>query len=137
MSGFKTCRHDYDSLMNHLFGKVGLYRYFIFTFLYAYGADVAYIIIMSTNMTSVLDGFGLNDDYVGLPDDSMRRIVVAFMATFFVLPLALLRDMVSSISSHVHLCGLSLRRELIIVSHFPLSITFDTLQWCRLWPTSW
>ncbi len=136
MSGFKTCRHNYDTLMEHLFGKVGIYTYFLFTFLYAYGADIAYIIIMSTNMTSVMDGFfGVNDDKYDLPDDSVRRIVVAFMATVFVLPLALLRDMVSSISSHVHLCGLSLRRELIIVSYFPLSIAFVTRQWCQLLPT--
>ncbi len=128
MSGFKTRRQNYDTLMEHLFGKAGLYVYFLFTFLYAYGADVAYIIIMSTNVTAVVNGLGATDAKYDLPDDSIRRIVVAGMAVIFVLPIALLRDMVSSISPHVHLCSLLLCRELILVSPCPLSIAFDTHQ---------
>ncbi len=135
MSGFKTRRQNYDTLMEHLFGRVGIYTYFLFTFLYAYGADVAYVIIMSTNITSVLSGFGLNDGKYNLPEDSIRRIVVAVMALGLV-PIALLRDMVSSISPHVHLCSLLLCRKLILVSPCPLSIAFDTHQWYQSWPTS-
>ncbi len=135
MSGFKTCRHNYDSLMEHLFGKVGIYTYFLFTFLYAYGADVAYIIIMSTNITAVINGLGASDAKAGFADDSIRRIVVACMAVFCVLPLALYRDMVSSISPHVHICSILIRWELTLMSPCPLSIAFESHRLFPSWPT--
>ncbi len=94
---------------------------------------MAYIIIMSTNVTAVVKGAGCTDEHFGAPEDSVRRCVVAVMA-MVVLPFALLREMVSSILPHVRLSSLLFCSELTLVSPGPLSIVFDTHHSSQLLP---
>ncbi len=96
---------------------------------------MAYIIIMSTNVTAVVNGAGITDEKYDAPPDSVRRCVVAVMA-LIVLPIALFREMVSSILPHVRLSSLLFCSELTLVSPGPLSIVFDTHHSSQLLPLS-
>ena len=70
---------DYEDLANHLLGKRGYYAALMSMFLFAFGAQVAYLIIIG--------------DTIPLLTATNREVVIGTVGLFVVLPLSMLQDM--------------------------------------------
>lgn len=77
--GVREGHLDYEDLAMHLLGKAGYYSALMSMFLFAFGAQVAYLIIIG--------------DTIPMLANANREIVIGMVALFVVLPLCLLKDM--------------------------------------------
>ena len=77
--GVRENHLDYEDLAMHLLGKPGYYAALTSMFLFAFGAQVAYLIIIG--------------DTIPMLTNTNRQIVIGMVALFVVLPLCLLKDM--------------------------------------------
>jgi solute carrier family 38 (sodium-coupled neutral amino acid transporter), member 11 len=87
--GVKAKKLDFEELAEHLLGRSGYYAALVFMFLFAYGAQVAYLVVIGDTIPVVAALF--------LPDSifANRNITIALMSTIIVLPLCLLKDLSS------------------------------------------
>lgn len=87
--GVKAKKLDFEELAEHLLGRSGYYAALVFMFLFAYGAQVAYLVVIGDTIPVVAKLF--------LPDSifANRNITIALMSTIIVLPLCLLKDLSS------------------------------------------
>lgn len=87
--GVKANKLDFEELAEHLLGRSGYYAALVFMFLFAYGAQVAYLVVIGDTIPIVAKLF--------MPDSvfANRNITIALMSTCIVLPLCLLRDLSS------------------------------------------
>ena len=77
--GVKENKLDYEDLANHLLGKKGYYAALTSMFLFAYGAQVAYLVIIGDTIPTLT---GMN-----------REVVIGLVSLFMILPISLLKDM--------------------------------------------
>lgn len=87
--GLKVNKLDFEELSEHLLGWKGYYATTIFMFLFAYGAQVAYLVVIGDTIPVVAGLFYPSDSSI-LTD---RKAVIGLTATFVILPLCLLRDL--------------------------------------------
>lgn len=87
--GVKAKKLDFEELAEYLLGRTGYYAALVFMFLFAYGAQVAYLVVIGDTIPVVAELF--------LPDSifANRNITIALMSTLIVLPLCLLKDLSS------------------------------------------
>jgi solute carrier family 38 (sodium-coupled neutral amino acid transporter), member 11 len=86
--GIKNNKNNLEELCYHLFGKRGYDAASFFMFLYAYGAMVAYMVIIGDTVPLTLSYF--------FPSHHIdRNLVILIAGLFIILPLCLLRDMSS------------------------------------------
>jgi solute carrier family 38 (sodium-coupled neutral amino acid transporter), member 11 len=86
--GIKNNKNNLEELCFHLFGRRGYDAASLFMFLYAFGAMIAYMVIIGDTVPVTLSYF--------FPNQNIDRdAVVLIAATFVILPLCLLRDMSS------------------------------------------
>lgn len=87
--GVKARKLDFEELAEYLLGRTGYYAALVFMFLFAYGAQVAYLVVIGDTIPVVAELF--------LPDSifANRNITIALMSTLIVLPLCLLKDLSS------------------------------------------
>jgi sodium-coupled neutral amino acid transporter 11 len=90
--GIKARRLDFELVTEHAFGRPGFYAVSFFMFAFAYGALLAYFVVIGDNVTAVLQHL-LGSEYV-----VSREIVVLVFGICFIFPLCCLRDM-SSLSN--------------------------------------
>ena len=84
--GLKTKKIDLEELCEHVLGPKGFYVATLFMFLYAYGAMIAYMVIIGDTVPVALDYF--------IGGDSPGKATVQLLsAVFIILPLCLMRDM--------------------------------------------
>ena len=86
--GLKVNKLDFEELSEHLLGWRGYYATTIFMFLFAYGAQVAYLVVIGDTIPVVAALF--------YPSSSVltdRNAVIGLTATFVILPLCLLKDL--------------------------------------------
>lgn len=102
--GIKNRETSLEGLCKHLFGKKGYVLATTFMFMYAYGAMVAYMLIIGDTVPVVMN-YAFGD---GSPS---RELVVVLVAVFVILPLSLLRDM----SSLAFTSLLSISADLIMI----------------------
>lgn len=87
--GLRTGKLDLEALCEHCLGRKGFYAALTFMFLFAYGAQVAYLVIVGDTVPLVAEIF--------YPESILtsRTIVMILSATIVMLPLCLLKDMSS------------------------------------------
>ncbi len=87
-TGLKRHKHNYEDLCRDILGPVGGYLHCVYTWIFSFTGCLAYMIIAGQNLADVghsLGGTGIFGD---------RRFFTA-CCVVIVLPLCLLRDMVS------------------------------------------
>jgi len=89
--GIKSNKLDYEELANHLLGKKGYYAAIASMFLFAFGAQVAYLVIVGDTIPALT---GAN-----------RELVISLVSTLLILPLSLLKDM--SLLSYTSLAAIA------------------------------
>ena len=87
--GIKANKLDFEELAEKLLGKKGYYAALVFMFLFAYGAQVAYLVVIGDTIPQVAQLF--------LPGClfSNRNITITIVSILVILPLCLLRDLSS------------------------------------------
>lgn len=87
--GIKADKLDFEELAEHLLGRTGYYSALVFMFLFAYGAQVAYLVVIGDTIPLVAQLF--------LPGSlfANRNITIAIISIFVILPLCLLKDLSS------------------------------------------
>ena len=91
-SGVRKYRYDYELITEWAFGSKGYYLIVIFMFLFAYGAMVAYHVVIGDTVPGIITTYG--GENVTDPFDQRWFIVVLF-SVCFMLPLSLLKHMAS------------------------------------------
>lgn len=86
--GLHVGKHDYEDLCEHVMGKPGFYFVSTFMFLFAYGAMVAYFVIIGDTAPKAVAQ--LVGDTSPLAN---RELVLVLCATLVVLPLCMLKDL--------------------------------------------
>jgi len=76
---------DYEALCQVAFGRAGYYAVSFFMFIFAFGAMIAYFVIIGDTITSVVGTMGGGGVLVN------RNFVILFCAFFIILPLASLK----------------------------------------------
>ena len=97
--GVKVNRLDYEELANYLLGKKGYYAALASMFLFAFGAQIAYLVIIGDTIP-MLTGFH-------------REFTIGFVSLFMILPLSLLKDM--SMLSYTSLAAITADILIIIL----------------------
>ena len=85
--GIKEQKYNFEDLALHLLGVHGYYVTLLFMFIFAYGAQIAYMVIIGDTIPIFLEntlGYSVN-----------REIVMAAFATIIILPLCLLKNLSS------------------------------------------
>eukprot|EP01034_Spumella_vulgaris_P024325 gene24325-30648_t len=84
--GLKVKKFDLEELAEHLLGRIGYYFALVFMFLFAYGGQIAYLVIIGDTVPLVADSL--------FPGTilSNRTSALLLISTLIVLPLCLLRD---------------------------------------------
>jgi len=90
-SGIKANRYNLEEVSEYYLGPLGYFASLLFMFLFAYGAQVAYLVIAGDTFPVVFDVL-FSSSGVGGGD---RTIVTVALAVVIVLPLCLLRDLSS------------------------------------------
>lgn len=87
--GVKANKLDFEELAEHLLGRPGYFAVLIFMFLFAYGAQIAYLVVIGDTIPIVAELF--------LPNSILanRNITIALTSIFVILPLCLLKDLSS------------------------------------------
>ena len=85
--GIKCQKYDFEMLSEHLLGRYGYYTAVVFMFLFAYGAQIAYLVIIA-------DTIPLASKLL-FPSSFLcdRSSALLFIATIIVLPICLLRNL--------------------------------------------
>jgi sodium-coupled neutral amino acid transporter 11 len=85
--GIKEQKYNFEDLALHLLGVHGYYVTLLFMFIFAYGAQIAYMVIIGDTIPIFLEnslGYSVN-----------REIVMVTFATIIILPLCLLKNLSS------------------------------------------
>eukprot|EP00605_Chrysophyceae_sp_TOSAG23-4_P002638 GSChrysophyteH1.ASY1.ANO1.2914.1 assembled CDS len=90
---------DYEDLAQHLLGKKGYYAALASMFLFAYGAQIAYLVIIG--------------DTIPMLTGAHREMTIASVSFFMILPLSLLKDM--SMLSYTSLAAIAADILIIIL----------------------
>ena len=85
--GLKANKLDFEELSEHLLGWRGYYAALTFMFLFAYGAQVAYLVVIGDTIPVVVALFYPNSIFAN------RQSVIGLTATFIILPLCLFKDL--------------------------------------------
>ena len=85
--GLKANKLDFEELSEHLLGWKGYYAALTFMFLFAYGAQVAYLVVIGDTIPVVVALFYPNSIFAN------RQSVIGLTATFVILPLCLFKDL--------------------------------------------
>ena len=87
--GVKANKLDFEELAEHLLGRPGYFAVLIFMFLFAYGAQIAYLVVIGDTIPIVAELF--------LPNSLLanRNFTIALVSIFVILPLCLLKDLSS------------------------------------------
>lgn len=88
-TGEKLRRYSYEEIVEISFGSTGKFFIVLFQFLLAFGAQIAYGIVIGDTMTDLIAYFDEDNPLTNRP------LVVFIYSTCFILPLCLLRDMSS------------------------------------------
>lgn len=89
--GIQTKRIDLEQLCEHVLGPKGFYAATLCMFLYAFGAMIAYVVIIGDTVPVAFDFF-----FGG--ESTSKAVTMVLSAVFIILPLCLMRDM-SSLAS--------------------------------------
>ena len=119
--GTKAGKTNLEDLTGHLFGRRGHTLATIFMFMYAYGAMVAYMLIIGDTVPVVLRytfGNGSLD----------RDAVVVLVALCIILPLSLLRDMSSLAYSSMLSISADFVMILFVLCNAPIAARRDDIQ---------
>ena len=103
-------KKDYELLVEYLFGKSGYYAVTIFMFLFAYGAMIAYHVVIGDAVQPLIVYATQGTDKA----DSIyteRWFIITIFSIIFMLPLSLLKNM----SALSHTSGISITAVLVIV----------------------
>ena len=119
-NGNHVKKFDYEELCEHTLGKPGFYTVSVFMAILAYGAMIAYFIVIGDTMTTIFQGV---DQSFSVPILHERTFVISLIAVVVVLPLIMLKDMSKlSFSS-----GLSVLADvflvIIVVARAPTAAT--------------
>ena len=87
--GIRANKLDLEELSEHLLGKKGYYAALLFMFIFAYGAQVAYLVVIADTVPLVVGLFNSGSFF------AVRNNVIGITATLVILPLCLLRDLSS------------------------------------------
>lgn len=98
---------NYEDIVNYCFGKAGFYIVSFFMFIFAFGAMIAYNVIIGDTITQVALVIGLGDTPF-----ANREFVIILFATFVMLPLSSLKDM----GSLSHTSAVSVMADVLIVA---------------------
>lgn len=87
--GVNANKLDFEELAEHLLGRPGYFAVLIFMFLFAYGAQIAYLVVIGDTIPIVAGLF--------LPNSILanRNFTIALVSIFVILPLCLLKDLSS------------------------------------------
>lgn len=85
--GIKTNKFDYEELAEHLLGKRGYYVTLVFMFLFAYGAQVAYLVIIGDTIPRAAQLLFPGSFFCS------RQNTLLLLSTVVVLPLCLFREL--------------------------------------------
>lgn len=108
--GMKVNKLDLEELTEHYLGEKGYYLAVSSMFAFAFGGQIAYMVIIGDTIPEVMRQFFINTIY----EDSLftnRAFVTMIIAIFIMLPLCLLREL----SSFSGLAVLSISSDVIIV----------------------
>ena len=104
--GVEKNKYDFEELTQHLLGDYGYYATTAFMFIFAYGAQVAYMVIIGDTIPIVLrNAYG---DEGNLPS---REFIMSMFSIFIILPLCLLKHL----SSLAKTSSLSVLSDCILV----------------------
>lgn len=87
--GIRNKQTNLEDLSRHLLGDVGYRLCLLFMFLFAFGAMIAYVVIVGDTVPIALDTF------LGKEHSLDRHTVMALASVIIILPLCLLRDLSS------------------------------------------
>ena len=119
--GIKAGKTNLEDLTGHLFGRKGHAVATIFMFMYAYGAMVAYMLIIGDTVPVVLR-------YTFGSDSPSRDVVVLLVALCIILPLCLLRDMSSLAYSSMLSISADFVMILFVLCNAPIAARRDDIQ---------
>eukprot|EP00808_Paulinella_micropora_P021128 g72512.t1 len=88
--GLLTGQDTYEDLMEHAYGGKGFYLVSLFMFTFAYGAMLAYLVIIGDILSSVLRASLVHESIW-----TSRQLLIFLVAVCGILPLCLLRSMAS------------------------------------------
>eukprot|EP01084_Bolivina_argentea_P004688 8898_1 len=91
--GVSKNKLDYELIVEYQFGKRGYYTVTLFMFLFAYGAMVAYHIVIGDTITPIVHYANTNGDYHKIYNQ--RWFIITIFSIIFMLPLSLLKNMAS------------------------------------------
>lgn len=86
--GVRLKQHDYEALVEHVLGRAGFYSVIAAMFMFAFGAMLAYMIIIGDTVGIVLAHSAGVEMTLGL-----RRLIICLASVVLILPLCLARDM--------------------------------------------
>ena len=98
--GINAGKLDFEELAEHLLGRKGYYSALVFMFLFAYGAQVAYLVVIGDTIPLVAQLFS--------PDSlfASRNATISLVSIVVILPLCLLKDLSSlSWTSMLSICA--------------------------------
>eukprot|EP01084_Bolivina_argentea_P004693 8903_1 len=108
--GVSKNKLDYELIVEYQFGKRGYYTVTLFMFLFAYGAMVAYHIVIGDTITPIVHYANTNGDYHKIYNQ--RWFIITIFSIIFMLPLSLLKNM----SALSWTSGISIVAVVIIVT---------------------
>lgn len=120
--GIKANKLDFEELAEHLLGKTGYYASLVFMFLFAYGAQVAYLVVIGDTIPVVAQLF--------LPESifANRDYTIGLMSIFIILPLCLLRDLGSLSWTSMLSIGADVALVLIVLIAAPDASTSEGIK---------
>lgn len=120
--GIKANKLDFEELAEHLLGRVGYYAALVFMFLFAYGAQVAYLVVIGDTIPLVAQLF--------LPDSlfANRNFTIALMSIVVILPLCLLKDLSSLSWTSLLSIGADIALVLIVLIAAPAASTAEGIK---------
>ena len=87
--GIRSGKFDLEEVAQHYLGDIGYYSALLFMFLFAYGAQIAYLVIIGDTIPVVFEL---------LPDATIlanRNFIISTLAIVIILPLCMLKDLSS------------------------------------------
>ena len=115
--GIKANKLDFEELAEHLLGRTGYYSALVFMFLFAYGAQVAYLVVIGDTIPLVAQLFFPESLFAN------RNITIALMSIFIILPLCLLKDLSSLSWTSLLSIGADIALVLIVLIAAPSAST--------------
>ena len=84
--GMKVQKYDFEELAEYVLGPYGYYAVLISMFLFAYGGQTAYLVVIGDTVPKVAGLISSNEDLID------RNVVVVIVAVCIILPICLMRD---------------------------------------------